>query len=592
MIESDCTDVLSVVDNRTGRLEHFGRRTAVSGIAIRTGGKRTYQTNTMSLRIAQEELAYWESLRNNNCKTCIQIRECPPSLCDWQNADVYTGVEVDNIIKSQQTAQGVNTSDLARTAVISLLWQDLLHIQDLPPLIQDQGDKGLRNSVVGVTFCACASCCAGLEPCDTVYRLLELGRIEVSYNGGLDWQELETCLPCSGSLAITCYNGRIFVSLLAGLYYTSNPDDPLSWQQSIGGTGIFKFARFGAVFYGLGEQDGSYVVWRSIDGGNIFSIVYTTTQKLNDIAAAGPTVVVVGDDSFIAVSFDTGDNWEERLFNSPIGGRPDLLAVDLTLRDEDDLKCFVAYVSDGDNNIYRGDLDTWRRVYDGSQLQELCPECPPCTEDECAPAHLFIGGCGQLSWYNRSVCGHNITLRSAGDCFTWLRYEDEQSNENCDELIDDHLYFGCVDDEGEVLGLFACCSQELPCEVADKVLFGCVDDEGEVLIFRCIVDCEEIYFSWPQDCSNCEDECDCPNCTNCIDEADIIEVDIPCDELVVFGIPVEDAEECGDPEVVCVGCCTTTVAAVCPTNPNKFITIGSSVIDAGCDFGCDPLPPF
>ena len=601
MTPLECGDIGEVTDNRGGTLQTEGFRQTHNNRIAETYRFRTHEPSTSYLLVTEDVAAFLDELRDGDCVTSLQRRRCVTgTCCDWDIIEHYSRVQVSAIQKSGLTASGLNVVDGTPSVIAPFIFNGRSVITNTPASHIDGGgaDARLEDTVISVTYCDCQAC--GTGKCATLFRLKSGGEISYSTDGGETWTVIALCLSASNASEIVCVNGRLIAALGNGhVYYSDSPTG--SWELSSGIAGNVSRIRFhGHNIYALSSDvNGRSYVYASIDGARTWQQVLDAgLTPLVDVDVAGSVIVAVGRSGAMYSSQDKGRTWSLTTESVPGALKPDIIAVSLSLTDFRKSDSATAVIADEQNNIYRGNTGSWRRIYAGSRHGA--------SSQEGSRAYLETRLDGNIVWWCREVGGEAIVLKNAGDCTCWKTYSGTVSTGMCsdDNIPPDTYALGCVID-GKVQSIMRCASQEIPC--VDAPLFGC-SHQGTTYVMRCDDDCEAAYVSIIDDCTNC-DECDpdcptegcgCAGCVNCLAEtnideqciADLVEFVncaagcealtiedfgylVQCDQTALVGIGCIDANTVGVYETTCGA---AVVFAVCPHDPNVAISIGTEAL--------------
>lgn len=609
MVAIDCADLGDLSDNVGGALQSLGARATHTNKVLETRRFRNYEPSSAVLVVPEDGADFIEELRRLDCVTAIQRRLCADSgdCCAWGTVEHFSDVQIGAIQKTSLTASGLNVTDGVPMVAASIIYgrRSILRNKDIRYIDAGGSGSALSDSIIDMTYCDCESCSSGVgSNCQTIFRLTSGGSIEASYDSGETWTPLAVCLPGAAPSAIYCVNGRLLASVGNGkAFYADDPEG--EWTQSVGLSGtITRFTSNGTVIYGLTvSANGRYGVAISIDSGRSWSTsLEGIANEIFDIASAGQYAVATSKSGKLYVSTSKGVSWSVVSPSLPGVSAPDIVAAAIDTRNGRTVSDVVIVLADHNNNIYKGNLDGWTRIYSGASHGATS------TVGSQAYLRTFLNG--NIIWWAREVGGKAVVMKNAGDCTCWERWENAVTEGLCndDSIPPDTYVLGCIVD-GVVQSIMRCEAQEIPCDDDLNYIYGCtVGDETYVL--RCDDNgCEETYVSPVNDCATCTcpdcgSECGtcacdaCDGCQDCgvaaqqVDEVALQELidqlnccaDCECITLDDFNYQIECGETalvgpgCIDVDTVDVyevGCGISMVFAVCPHDMDTAIAIGT-----------------
>ena len=610
MVEIECADLGSVSDNTGGSLQSLGARVTHTNGVVETRRHRNYEPSGGVVVLPEDSAEFLEELRRLDCVIAMQRRLCAndgAGCCSWREIEHFSDVQIGAVQKSGLTASGLNATDGVPMVSASIMYGTRTRITNKPAIYIDSGGSisSIAESAVALAYCDCHSCSTGiLGACQSVYKLTSDGSIHASSDGGDTWIVLASCLSGSNPSAIFCTNGRLLASMGNGTtFYADDPEG--AWTLATGLVGnIIRFSRSGTVVYGLADRGGNrYSVVSSIDSGRSWATVLDNiVGEVYDIASAGQYVVVSAKKGRVHVSDNRGITWETVSLSLPGATAPELVAISLDTRNGRSASDVVMVVADHNNNIYKGNLGGWTKIFNGRSHKA--------TSAVGSVAYLDVFLNGNLVWWAREVGGKAVVMKNAGDCTCWERWENDVSTGMCDDdsIPPDTYVLGCIVD-GVVQAVIRCESQEIPCDDSLEYVYGCtVGDTTYVL--SCDDDCGTTFVSPVNDCSVCTcpecdascESCSCPEaCDGCLDcGVSDQAVDVAClQELIDLlncaagceAITLEDFHydvECGQVALVgpgCidletatvyeVGCGVSMVFAACPHSADTAMVIGT-----------------
>lgn len=608
MVAIDCADLGDLSDNVGGTLQSLGARATHTNKVFETRRFRTYEPSSAVLVMPEDSADFIEELRRLDCVTAVQRRLCAETgdCCAWGTIEHFSDVQIGAIQKTNLTASGVNVIDGVPMVAASVIYgrRSLIRNRDIKYIDAGGAGTSLSDSVIDMTYCDCGSCRAGAgNNCQTIFRLTSGGSIEASYDGGETWTPLAVCLSGASPSAIHCADGRLLASVGDGrAFYADDPEG--EWTQATGLSGtITKFASNGTIIYGLTvSTNGRYGVVISIDSGRSWNTsLEGVTGEIFGIASAGQYVVAVAKKGKMHVSTNKGVSWSTESLSLPGASAPDIIAVAADTRNGRTASDVVIVVSDHNNNIYKGNLDGWTRIYSGSSHGASS------AVGSRAYLESFLNG--NVVWWAREVGGKAVVMKNVGDCTCWQRWDNDVTEGLCsdDSIPPDTYVLGCVID-GVVQSVMRCESQEIHCDDSLEYIYGCTVGDT-TYVMRCDDDCGATYVSPVNDCAACTcpdcgsecGTCTCDACDGCLDcgvaaqqvneenlqelidqlncaaGCEAITLDdfnyrIECGETALVGIGCIDPD---DVAVYEVGCGVSMVFAVCPHDTDTAIAIGT-----------------
>lgn len=501
----ECADISDISDNWGGTLQSAGYVEPTNGRVFEVNRWRAYQPSTAVLTMPLDSAHHFMKLRDKGCETSIQIRSCNKG----DSILHMSGVQIDSLRFTNLTASGIGAQNGIPMVSMPLVFRRLYEVRTNEVTNIDGGGNEMEETIMGVAYCECASCCGNCEQCSTIYRITQEGELHVSHDGGLTWEKIVHCIYAPFE-SIWCINGRIYISTYNGnLWYSDNPTDPTSWASTLRYYGqVLWLEDAGTVMYAVTKTATGVIVHKSLDRGVKWVIVYEVEGSFTTFATDGDYIVLAGMDGLIVISEDGGRTWSTKTMTYA-NETPDIVAVDILSPPRGYSKCFTVYIADHENNIYSSsDWEDWRKLKRGNGGSARYHV-----------AHLKIEAEGGILWYHRVINDKPTTWKGNGDCCTW-----EVSDFTVTKTMvvpDQCAFFACFNDECQVSTLLRCPSVGVPEELACEIVYGCFTDEWDY-IFTC-GDCPTTYLGQPKIVEGCDE---------------------PCDE--VLASCAEDCEECED----------------------------------------------